>query len=425
MLLRRSAFKFSWNFTNLKTYPPDPILSLNAKCKEDSNPNKVNLTVGAYRDEFGNPWVPLSVKKAINEIYKNKYDIEYLTLKGDTDFVDLATNLIYQNSVRGMELKEQGRIAQLQSLSGTGALFFLLKFYQECINPKALVYVQNPSWPIHNTLLSNMNLNYKQLFYYDMENRKFDRKTAKEAHMNVEPKSLVIVQVCGHNPTGFDLTPEDWKEIIEVYKEKEIDVLVDNPYQGYVSGDIVKDAKSISLFVDSGLNVMFAQSFAKNFGLYSGRVGCMSMICSTRELAQQVEDNLAYFIRNTTSTHPKFGAEIIKRILSCPDHTQLWQQDLKIMANRIMDMRSSLVSELTALGSKSDWSYIEEQRGMFALTHLKQDSVKRLRDQKSIYMLDSGRVSIAGINPDNVKYMARSIYAVSYTHLTLPTTPYV
>ena len=413
MLLRRSAFKFSWNFTNLKTYPPDPILSLNGYCKSDTNPNKVNLTIGAYRDEHGQPWVLPSVHNTISEIYSNKYDIEYLSLKGDTDFVDLATNLIYDYSLTGRNLKEQGRIAQLQSLSGTGAIFFLLRLYRECINPKGLVYVQNPSWPIHNTILSNMCMNYKQLFYYDMENRKFDRQKAKEAHMNVEPKSLVIVQVCGHNPTGFDLKPEDWKEIIEVYKEKEVDVLVDNPYQGYVSGDVEKDAKSIGLFVDSGLNVMFAQSFAKNFGLYSGRVGCMSMICSSSEEARKVEDNLSYFIRNSTSTHPKFGAEIIKRILSCPNHKEQWHQDLKIMANRIMDMRNLFVQEMEALGSKSDWSYIQEQRGMFALTHLKKEDVVRLRNEKSVYLIDSGRISIAGINPDNIKYLTQSIYDIT------------
>ena len=209
------------------------------------------------------------------------------------------------------------------------------------------------------------------------------------------------------------MTKEDWEEIIEVYKEKEVDILVDNPYQGYVSGSIEKDAENVGLFIDSGLNVMFAQSFAKNFGLYSGRVGCMSVVCDTREEAEKVEKNLSFFIRNTTSTHPKFGADVVKHILSNPELEAQWHRDLETMANRIMSMRSALVSEMQALGSKTDWSYITKQRGMFALTHLDKETVLRLRAEKSVYMLDSGRVSISGINPGNVKYLAQSLFELT------------
>ena len=413
MLRRISTKSFSWKFTNLKNYPPDPILSINMLCKEDPNVNKVNLTIGAYRDEHGKPWVLPSVDNVIKEIYSNPYDIEYLSLKGDREFVDLATNLVYDYSARGKQLKQEGKIAQVQSLSGTGAIYFLLKMYRDCINPNATVYVQNPSWPIHNTILSNMRIKHEQMKYYNMETRTFNRQEAIDSHKNVDPGSLVILQVCGHNPTGFDLEPEDWAEIIKVYQEKNVDVLIDNPYQGYVSGDVAKDAKSIALFIDSGLNVMIAQSFAKNFGLYSARIGCMSVICSSREEAIKVEDNLAYYIRNTTSTHPKFGSEIIKRILKSPEHNEQWHKDLKTMANRIEKSRSSFVNEMKALGSQTDWSYIEEQRGMFALTHLDKDTVIRLRNEKSVYLIESGRISISGINPDNVKYLAKSIYEIN------------
>jgi aspartate/tyrosine/aromatic aminotransferase len=413
MLIRKSLKRFCWRFTNLKDYPPDPILSLNKLCKLDSNTNKVNLTIGAYRDEHGNPWVLPSVQTAINQIYRGDYNIEYLSLSGDDEFVDLGTDLVYKYSKTGAKLKEEGKIAQLQSLSGTGAIYFLLKLYRDCINPDATVYVQNPSWPIHNTILSNLHMKTEQMPYFDMQTRTFDRLAAKEAHKNVKPRSLVIVQVCGHNPTGFDLSKEDWEEIIEVYKEKEVDVLVDNPYQGYVSGDVAKDAENVGLFIDSGLNVMFAQSFAKNFGLYSGRVGCMSVICSSREEAEKVKKNLSYFVRNTTSTHPKFGSEIVKHILTHPELESQWHRDLQTMAHRIMDMRSAFVSEMKALGSQQDWSYIEEQRGMFALTHLDKETVIRLRNEKSVYLIETGRISISGINPGNVKYLAQSIFDVT------------
>ena len=388
-------------------------MSLNLLCKQDPNPNKINLTVGAYRDDSGLPWVLPSVKAAIQDIYTGDYDIEYLSLKGDSEFVDLATDLMFEHSSNGRYIKNEGRLAQVQSLSGSGAVHFLLKFYRDCINPNVTVHIQNPTWPIHSTMASSLGMKEKKVEYYDLKKRKFDRQTAIKNLKNVEPKSLAVIQVCGHNPTGFDLTPDEWSAIIDVFKAKEVDVLLDNPYQGYVSGDIAEDARTIGLFVDSGLNVMFAQSFAKNFGLYSGRVGTMSVICSSREQALQVEDNLAYMIRNTTSTNPKFGSEVIKTILKSPELTSQWHRDLKLMADRIGSMRSLFVREMEALGSQMDWSYVEEQKGMFALTHLDKEAVVRLRNEESVYLIESGRISVAGINTGNVRNLARSIFKIT------------
>ena len=414
MLRKLNLKRFSWRFTNLQDYPPDPILSIGTMAKEDQNPNKVNLTVGAYRDENGKPWVLPSVHKAIQEIYSSKrnYDIEYLSLKGDQEYVDLATNLIYNYSETGKQLKEEKKIAQLQSLSGTGALYFLLKLYKDCINPSAKVYVPVPSWPIHMTLLHNMGLQCEEILYYNMKTRTFNEEVAKNNLLKIPPKSLAILQVCGHNPTGHDLSIDSWKEVIKYFQENEIDVLVDNPYQGYVSGSIEEDAKATGLFVDSGLNVMFAQSFAKNFGLYSARIGTMSMICESDEKARQVESNLAYAVRNTTSTHPKFGAEVVKTILKNPELTQQWHTDMKTMADRIETSRTSLVEGMEKLGSKRNWNYIKEQRGMFALTDIEKEDVHRLRNEKSVYMIDSGRISISGINQSNVDYLCQSFYDV-------------
>ena len=415
MIKKEIVKKASWCFTSLKNFPPDPILSINILAGLDKNPSKVNLTVGAYKDNNGNPWVLPSVKSAINRIYNEDscYNIEYLTLKGDLEFVDLATNLIYDYSKTGRQLKEEKKIAQLQSLSGTGALYFLLRLYKECINPDVTVYVPDPTWPIHYTLMDTLKLKFEKLQYYDLENRKFDSQVAKMNLMSIAPKSLALVQICGHNPTGFDLSFEDWLEIIEYFKQNEIDVLVDNPYQGFVSGSITEDGKVAGAFVDSGLNVMFAQSFAKNFGLYSGRVGCMSMICSSEEEAKQVESNISYMIRNTTSTLPKFGSEIIKCILREESLNNQWREDMKVMANRIVHSREQLLASLINSGAKEDWSYITAQKGMFAYTHLNKEQIHRLRHEKSIYMLDNGRMSISGINENNVDYLAKSILEIT------------
>lgn len=411
MLIRLVRRSFAWKYANLAQYPPDPILSINNTAKADPNPNKINLTVGAYKDDAGQSWVLPSVQKSLNRVYnsENKYDIEYLTLKGDVEYVDLATDLVYQYSERGRRLKSEKRIAQLQSLSGTGAVYFLLRFYNQCVNPSAKVYVPNPTWPIHYTILRTLGMESQEVKYYDTEKRRFDPEEAVEGLCSIPAGSLALLQVCGHNPTGNDLTLEQWKRVIKVFQEKQIDVLIDNPYQGFVSGCVEKDVQAVSAFIDSGLNVMIAQSFAKNFGLYSARIGAMSIICDNPEKARQVEDNLSFMIRNTTSTHPKFGAEIIKTILNDSELTEQWHKDMKVMADRIELMRKELVTSLYANGSQQNWDYINQQRGMFAFTHINKEQVERLMKEKSTYMIYSGRISITGINSGNVDRLAKNI----------------
>ena len=411
MLNRITRRTMSWKFANLAKYPADPILSINNMAKADPRPNKINVTIGAYRDEDDLPWILPSVRTSIDQIFDqdNNYNIEYLTLKGDLDYVDMATDLIYQYSERGRQIKKDKKVAQLQSLSGTGAVYFLLRFYKQCVNPDAVVYVPNPTWPIHFTILNTLNLKHSSVNYYNVEERKFDSEEAVQGLMSIPPKSLALLQVCGHNPTGHDLSLADWKRVIEVFKEKEIDVLIDNPYQGFVSGCVEKDSEAITAFVDSGLNIMIAQSFAKNFGLYSARIGAMSVVCETEAMARQVEDNLSFMIRNTTSTHPKFGSEIIKNILSDEILKEQWHQDLKTMANRMDLMRKMLVESLETNGSQHDWSYMNEQQGMFAFTHVNAEQVGRLMKEKSTYMIYSGRMSIAGMNKNNIDLLAKNL----------------
>lgn len=407
-IMRRA---FSWRFQGLKQIPPDPIQHLNMMARADTSPNKINLTVGAYRDDNGNPWVLPSVDKAVKRIYNSdcNYNNDHLSLKGDLEFVNLATDLVFQFSERGPKLKKQGRVAQIQSLSGTGAIFFLLKYYNECMNPGGKMYLPVPSWPIHENILKTLKCNFETIPYYDMQKRVFCEETAIQNLKSMEPQSLIVLQVCGHNPTGFDINPSRWPEIIENFREKEIDVLIDNPYQGFISGSIEEDCRVISMFIESGLNVMIAQSFAKNFGLYSGRIGCMSIICDNPEQTQIIEGNLSHLVRGTLSTHPKFGAEIIKCILKDTEIRAQWELDMKTMVDRIVLIRQGLVKKMKERGSIHDWDYFQKQRGMFALTHLSSDEVTRLRTEKSIYMLQTGRVSVSGINSKNIDYLADSL----------------
>ena len=411
MLRKMVQRRKGWKFAALDLIPPDPIQHLNMMARADSSPNKINLTVGAYRDGLGDPWVLPSVNQAIQRIYGAKciYDYDQLSLKGDEEFVDLATDLVYQFSERGVRLKKEGRIAQIQSLSGTGAIFFLLKYYQNCMNPGAKIYLPVPSWPVHETILKTLESRFETVSYYDMDKRVFDEDMAISNLMSLEPRSLIVLQVCGHNPTGFDISYDRWPEVIDYYLENEIDVLIDNPYQGFISGSIEEDCRVISLFIESGLNVMVAQSFAKNFGLYSGRIGCMSMICDSPRQAHIIEENISHLVRGTISIHPKFGAEVIKCVLKDPVLKDQWEQDMNTMVQRIVSVRQSLVRKLRERGSSNDWDYFQQQKGMFALTNLKSDQVTRLRQEKSIYMLQTGRVSVSGITSTNIDYLADSL----------------
>jgi aspartate aminotransferase len=235
----------------------------------------------------------------------------------------------------------------------------------------------------------------------------------KEDLMAAKDNSLVMFHVCAHNPTGVDPTESQWQDILEIVKRKNLFCAFDSAYQGFASGDLDKDAYSLKLFSQHTDNIMLFQSFAKNFGLYGERAGCVSVVCGSKEEKDVVMSRIKQIARPIYSNPPLHGARIVDIILGDEKLTSMWHQDLRDMSGRMQDMRQGLVDSLKKLGNEHDWSHVTSQIGMFAYTGLNKDQVNELREKYAIYMTMDGRISIAGLNSGNLAYVAESFHKVT------------
>lgn len=412
--MQRSLRKFAVGFKTLPETPKDKILYYNQLFNADSNPKKVNLTVGAYKDEKGKSWVLPSVLKAI-DINRKSIVCDYLPIPGDPVYIDEALKLGY--GVEGGKLAgvfDRANIAAVQSTSGTGALNLGLWFLKEYLNfSENHFYLPMPTWPIYNTMAPMLGLEPRPLPYYDEKKRVFEFEKYLQALETTPEGSLLSVQVCGHNPTGHDPSPEQWEKVAQIFAKRKFFAVMDMAYQGFVSGDPQKDNEPVKLFAQKGIKFILCQSFAKNFGLYGHRVGLVSVPTSSASEASRVADIISKRARNIHSNPPRFGSDVLRTILTSPELTSEWNKDVKTMADRIIVMRQEFLSAIRAKGEEEKWSYIAKQHGMFAFTHLSEQNVTRLREEFSVHCLPNGRISIPGLNPQNIKYVADSILEVT------------
>lgn len=387
--------------------PPDAILGLNDLFKADTNPQKVSLGVGAYRDNDGKPWVLESVREAERALVANKGDHEYLPITGLGSFVNSATQLAFGDDCEPLN---SGRLAATQVLSGTGGLRVAANFMERFLPKGTTIKIPNPTWANHKNCFADAGLNWEEYRYYDKATKGLDYDgLIEDLTDNTPDQQIVMLHACAHNPTGVDPSPAQWQGISDAIKSKGHLVFFDSAYQGFASGDPVRDALPMRTFIKDGHQIMLAQSFAKNFGLYGERIGCLSMVCSDEEEKERVMSQLKLVIRPMYSNPPIWGAKIVDHVLSTPDLNKLWHEEVKLMADRIIEMRASLVSELTAAGSTHDWKHVTDQIGMFAYTGISQEQVLKCRDQ-SVYMTNDGRISIAGLNTNNVGFVASVLH---------------
>ncbi|EJD51900.1 hypothetical protein AURDEDRAFT_111475 [Auricularia subglabra TFB-10046 SS5] len=387
--------------------PPDPILGVTEAFKADKDPRKINLGVGAYRDENGKPYVLPSVKKAEELIAASKADKEYLPITGNADFTKLAAKLAY--SAESAPLTE-GRIAVTQSISGTGALriggAFLARHYPH----SKTIYVPTPTWGNHLPLFRDSGLELKQYRYFDKSTVGIDWAGLTEDLKNAPEKSIVLLHACAHNPTGVDPTQEQWKELSDLVKEKQLFPFFDMAYQGFASGNTAQDAFAVRHFVKEGHQVALAQSFAKNMGLYGERVGAFSLVTADPEEKARVDSQLKIVIRPMYSNPPIHGALIASTILGSPELYSQWEGEVKGMAERIISMREHLYNSLTnELKTPGEWGHIKSQIGMFSFTGLSPAQTKALAEKAHVYMTADGRISMAGLNTGNIGYFAESV----------------
>lgn len=415
-VLKAAFGKSTWKA--LPLIPKDPIMTYNLMYHKDANPQKVNLTIGAYNDASGKAWVLPSVKMAIEQIFSgDKFNCSYLPLTGDAEFTEESVKLAYGYDKSTNMLLHNiplARVARTQTISGAGAVFLAFTFAKNQYEYfDGSVFLPNATWPIHNSMASVMGLKVKYYHYYDFDTRSFDFEAYISSLKSIPERSFVVLHCSGHNPTGFDPSPEQWQIIADLVKEREFLILMDNAYQGFVSGDLERDGYPIRLFVKEGIPMMVSQSFAKNMGLYGQRTGCLSVIFDSEDQAAQAQGYFGYRNRNIFSNPPRFGSDIAKIILKDPTVNTQWRKDIKFMAESIVDRRQALFNELGNLGLASEWEYLVKQKGMFAFTHLKQDEIRKLRDKYAIYMLECGRMSVPGLSSDNAGYVAKALASVT------------
>ncbi|KFG81733.1 putative aspartate aminotransferase [Metarhizium anisopliae] len=384
----------------------------------DKSDKKINLGVGAYRDDQGKPYVLPSVREAEQKVIDDNLNKEYAGITGVAEFPALAAKLAY-----GADSSVLDRVAITQSISGTGALRIGAAFLQRFFPGDKKIYIPTPSWANHKAVFSDSGLEVQQYRYYNKDTIGLDFE-GMVGDIKAAPKgSIFLFHACAHNPTGVDPTPEQWKQISDVVKEQGHFAFFDMAYQGFASGDTDKDAFAVRHFVEQGHQIALCQSFAKNMwansifscvpqGLYGERVGAFSLVCADAAEKKRVDSQLKILIRPLYSNPPIHGARIATEILSSPKLYKQWLGEVKGMADRIITMRALLKENLEKLGSKHDWSHITSQIGMFAYTGMTAEEMDKLAKEFSVYATKDGRISVAGITSDNVGRLAEAIYNV-------------
>jgi len=404
-----SSVRYASRWAHVEKGPEDPILGVSVAFNKDTHEKKMNLGVGAYRDDNGKPYVLESVKAAEKKIVDGKLDHEYLPIGGLASFNKAAVSLALGEN--NPYIKDK-KYVTVQTLSGTGALrvgaAYLGRFY-----PKSTVFLPDPTWGNHIPIFKDSGVQIKNYRYYNPKNFGLDLEGLL-ADLKAAPEgSVILLHACAHNPTGVDPTLDQWKQISKVCKERNHFPFFDCAYQGFASGDPEKDVAAVRYFIEDGHQIALCQSFAKNFGLYGERIGAFTLLASSPTEAEAIESQLKILIRPMYSNPPIYGARLVNTILTDPALTSQWRKEVKGMADRIITMREALVKNLKELGSTRDWSHITRQIGMFCFSGLTPEQVDKITKDWHVYLTRNGRISMAGITSHNVKYFAQAIHDVT------------
>ncbi|CAD5316114.1 unnamed protein product [Arabidopsis thaliana] len=374
--------------------PEDPVLSVIFACRDDPSPVKLNLSAGTYRTEEGKPLVLDVVRRAEQQLANDlSRDKEYLPLNGLPEFNKLSTKLILGDDSPALK---ENRVVTTQCLSGTGSLRVGAEFLATH-NKESVIFVPNPTWGNHPRIFTLAGLSVQYFRYYDPKSRGLDFKGMLEDLGAAPPGAIVVLQACAHNPTGVDPTFEQWEKIRRL---------------GFASGSLDADAQAVRMFVADGGECLIAQSYAKNMGLYGERIGSLTIVCTSEDVAKKVENQVLLVVRPMYLTPPIHGASIVATILKNSDMYNDWTIELKGMADRIISMRQQLYAALEARGTPGDWSHIIKHIGMFTFTGLSEEQVRLMAKEYHIYMTYDGRISMASLSSKTVPQLADAIHAV-------------
>jgi len=394
-------------FSAVEMAPRDPILGLNEQFAADPNPNKVNLGVGVYCDENGKLPLLACVAAAEQQLVEAAKPRGYLPIDGIAAYDQAVQGLVFGTDSAVVLAK---CVATVQAIGGTGALKVGADFLKR-INPAAKVLISDPSWENHRALFTNAGFDVGSYPYYDAATRGIDFAAMRAALQAAAPGTIVVLHACCHNPTGCDLTPAQWSEVVAVVKAHGLVPFLDMAYQGFGAG-LAEDGAAVGLFVASGLDFFVATSFSKSFSLYGERVGALSVVCQSAEEAARVLSQLKIVIRTNYSNPPIHGAQIVATVLTAPALRAQWEQELTSMRARIKAMRLALVDKLAAAGVSLDLTFITRQQGMFSYSGLNVQQMRRLRSEFGVYGIDSGRICVAALNASNLDRVATAIAKV-------------
>ncbi|WP_304702817.1 amino acid aminotransferase [Turicimonas muris] len=394
-------------FDVVEMAPDDPILGLNEAFKTDPRKEKVNLSIGVYCTEEGKVPLLKVVEQTEKKLAEAGAPHTYLPISGIPAFTSGVQKLIFGPDSEVVKTK---RAATVQSLGGTGALKVGADFLATVLkNPEAVVSA--PTWQNHVAIFESAGFKVGSYPYYDKKTGEIDFPAMLECLKGLKKDTVVILHACCHNPTGVDLTQEQWAQVVEVCRDKGLIPFLDIAYQGFGAG-LNEDADSIRQFADSGIPFFVSNSFSKSFSLYGERIGALTVVCKSEEEAKRVNSKLKSVIRANYSNPPAHGAKIVSAVLNDPVLLQQWHEDLKGMRERIKEMRHLLAEALKKEGAKVDFSFIEDQHGMFSFSRLTPEQVQRLKDEFGVYAVKSGRICVASLNKANVAYTAKAIKEV-------------
>jgi len=391
------------HFDAIGRVPGDPILGLMEAYAQDANPRKFDLGVGVYKDAQGLTPIPEAVKIAEARLVESQDTKTYIGGHGNPLFGKVINELVLGSD---SALIAEQRAGATQTPGGTGALRLAADFIAQCLPGKG-VWLSNPTWPIHETIFAAAKVKVSHYPYVGNDNR-LDVEAMLAVLREVPKGDVVLLHACCHNPTGFDLSHDDWKRVLEVVHSRDLLPLIDFAYQGFGDG-IDQDAWSTRLFAAQVPELLITSSCSKNFGLYRDRTGALIVCATSADKLIDIRSQLVNIARNLWSTPPDHGAAVVATILADPELKARWADEVEAMRLRIAQLRSGLVEALEPHGLRERFAHIGVQRGMFSYTGLSPEQVKNLREQHSVYMVSSGRANVAGIDATRLASLADAI----------------
>ena len=392
---------------SLQALPADPILGLMASYRADNNPKKIDLGIGVYKNETGDTPVMTAVKKAEGMILKSQTTKSYVGPTGAAGYNAAVAELLLGKSLNDSLGK---RRVTVQSPGGCGGLRLAAEFIKAA-NPNATVWVSNPTWANHVPLLSSAGLKIAEYPYYDYESHSVKFDAMIECLSKIDSGDIVLLHGCCHNPCGADLSQEQWRQVRDVALKQGFTVFIDLAYQGLGDG-LEEDVYGTRLLAEALPELIVVSSCSKNFGLYRERTGAMTLICNNDAAAFVATTQIAGAARAMYSMPPDHGAAVVQLILSNDELRTEWDAELTEMRDRINGLRAQFVKQIKSIGIEQDFSFIEREKGMFSFLGVNVDQVQTLVNDYSIYLVNSSRINVAGINDSNIEYLANSLATV-------------